>query len=410
MNINQLKFLKYIIILIFITAYTSLAQNNNLMNLNAFDSLNKNAEISFTIITNNNNKLKVKANIPNNYYAYLESSIANKILFFADNKQINTIYPKGEKYHDDIIIKGEQEFILEGIDINKINFIKSTYQLCSAKDNVCLQPQSKIIYGEEIDIQNNNIADEKPENASSIENYIKGSNNIFITLILIFAAGLASVLLPCTYPLLSITVSILGTTTDDKNNKKSSVLASLLFALGVITTYTLLGAVVSVAGFAFHKTILFGSIGYNPIVLTILVLLFLYFTFSMAGFYEIKAPSFLQSAKTNAYSKKNQSLFHKYIMGLLAGIVATPCAAPIIAVILEIGFLNPVFATLYMAVYALGFASVLFVLGTFASILTKMPKAGTWMVYVKYIFTFLMMIISFYYANILFGVLGFNKI
>ncbi|WP_157153883.1 protein-disulfide reductase DsbD family protein [Brachyspira murdochii] len=409
MNNNQFKVLKYIIIVIFITAYTSLAQNNNMINLNAFDSLNKNAEISFTLITNNN-KLLVKANIPNNYYAYLESSVANKILFFADNKQINTIYPEGEKYHDDIIIKGETEFILEGIDINKINFIKSTYQLCSAKDNVCLQPQSKVIYGEEIDIQNNNVADEKPENASSIENYIKGSNNIFITLILIFAAGLASVLLPCTYPLLSITVSILGTTTDNKNNKKSSVLASLLFALGVITTYTLLGAVVSVAGFAFHKTILFGSIGYNPIILTILVLLFLYFTFSMAGFYEIKAPSFLQSAKTNAYSKKNQSLFHKYIMGLLAGIVATPCAAPIIAVILEIGFLNPVFATLYMAVYALGFASVLFVLGTFASILTKMPKAGTWMVYVKYIFTFLMMIISFYYANILFGVLGFNKI
>ncbi|MDO6993223.1 cytochrome c biogenesis protein CcdA [Brachyspira innocens] len=409
MNNNQFKVLKYIIIVIFITAYTSLAQNNNLMNLNAFDSLNKNAEISFKLITNYN-QLAVKANIPNNYYAYLESSVANKILFFADNKQINTIYPKGEKYHDDIIIKGETEFILEGIDINKINFIKVSYQLCSAKDNVCLQPQSKVIYGEEIDIQKNNITEEKPENASSIENYIKGSNNIFITLILIFAAGLASVLLPCTYPLLSITVSILGTTTDDKNNKKSSVLASLLFALGVITTYTLLGAVVSVAGFAFHKTILFGSIGYNPIILTILVLLFLYFTFSMAGFYEIKAPSFLQSAKTNAYSKKNQSLFHKYIMGLLAGIVATPCAAPIIAVILEIGFLNPVFAALYMAVYALGFASVLFVLGTFASILTKMPKAGTWMVYVKYIFTFLMMIISFYYANILFGVLGFNKI
>ncbi|MEI0447333.1 cytochrome c biogenesis protein CcdA [Brachyspira intermedia] len=405
----NIRLLRYIIITIFITAYISLAQNNNLLNLNRLDSLNKNPEINFTLETNNN-KLTVKATIPNNYYAYLDSKIANKILFFADNKEINTTYPKGEKYHDDTIIKGEQGFILNNIDINKINFIKATYQLCSAKDNVCLQPQSKIIYGEEIDIPNTNITDEKPENATSIENYIKGSDNIFITLILIFAAGLASVLLPCTYPLLSITVSILGTTTDEKNNKKSSVLASLLFALGVITTYTLLGAVVSVAGFAFHKTILFGSIGYNPIVLTILVLLFLYFTFSMAGFYEIKAPSFLQSAKTNAYAKKNQSIFHKYIMGLLAGIVATPCAAPIIAVILEIGFLNPVFATLYMAVYALGFASVLFILGTFASILTKMPKAGTWMVYVKYIFTFLMMIISFYYANILFGVIGFNKI
>ncbi|CCG56650.1 thiol disulfide interchange protein [Brachyspira pilosicoli WesB] len=395
---------KIYIFLFIIFSLTAYSQSFNSL-------LNKNTEaiIVFSLSTNDN-KITVKANIPEGYYAYLESKIANKILFFADNKEINTTYPEGEKYHEDIIIKGEQEFILNDIDINKINFIKTTYQLCSAKDNVCLQPKSKVIYGEEIDIPNNNITDEKPENASSIENYIKGSNNIFITLILIFAAGLASVLLPCTYPLLSITVSILGTTTDEKNNKKSSVLASLLFALGVITTYTLLGAVVSVAGFAFHKTILFGSIGYNPIVLTILVLLFLYFTFSMAGFYEIKAPSFLQSAKTNAYAKKNQSIFHKYIMGLLAGIVATPCAAPIIAVILEIGFLNPVFATLYMAVYALGFASVLFILGTFASILTKMPKAGTWMVYVKYIFTFLMMIISFYYANILFGVLGFNKI
>ncbi|SUW06115.1 protein-disulfide reductase DsbD family protein [Brachyspira pilosicoli] len=395
---------KIYIFLFIIFSLTAYSQSFNSL-------LNKNTEaiIVFSLSTNDN-KITVKANIPEGYYAYLESKIANKILFFADNKEINTTYPEGEKYHEDIIIKGEQEFILNDININKINFIKTTYQLCSAKDNVCLQPQSKVIYGEEIDIPNNNVTDEKPENASSIENYIKGSNNIFITLILIFAAGLASVLLPCTYPLLSITVSILGTTTDSKNNKKSSVLASLLFALGVITTYTLLGAVVSVAGFAFHKTILFGSIGYNPIVLTILVLLFLYFTFSMAGFYEIKAPSFLQSAKTNAYAKKNQSIFHKYIMGLLAGIVATPCAAPIIAVILEIGFLNPVFATLYMAVYALGFASVLFILGTFASILTKMPKAGTWMVYVKYIFTFLMMIISFYYANILFGVLGFNKI
>lgn len=397
---------KIYIFLFIIFSLTAYSQSFNSL-------LNKNTEaiIVFSLSTNDN-KITVKANIPGGYYAYLESKIANKILFFADNKEINTTYPKGEKYHEDIIIKGEQEFILNDIDINKINFIKTTYQLCSTKDNVCLQPKSKVIYGEEIDIPDNAniITDEKPENATSIENYIKGSNNIFITLILIFAAGLASMLLPCTYPLLSITVSILGTTTDSKKNKKSSVLASLLFALGVITTYTLLGAVVSVAGFAFHKTILFGSIGYNPIVLTILVLLFLYFTFSMAGFYEIKAPSFLQSAKTNAYAKKNQSIFHKYIMGLLAGIVATPCAAPIIAVILEIGFLNPVFATLYMAVYALGFASVLFILGTFASILTKMPKAGTWMVYVKYIFTFLMMIISFYYANILFGVLGFNKI
>ena len=379
------------------------SQYNDLLN---FNTNNKEIKIIFSLTTNEN-KLIINAEIPKNYYAYLESSIANKIKFYSDNKEINTIYPKGEKFYNDIIIKGKQEFILN-IDIKNINFIKADYQLCSERDNICLPPKSEIIFGEEIL--------EKPKNASFIE-YDNINNlenqNIFITLIIIFVSGLGSIFLPCSYPLLSITVSIFSNSnsknSNDKNNK-SNVLSSLLFSLGIITTYTILGGIVSIAGFFFHKTILFGSVGYNPIILAILILFFLYFTFSMAGFYEIKSPNFLQSAKSNAFSKNKTSLINKYIMGLLTGIVATPCAAPIIAFILEIGLLNPLFATIYMFIYALGFSSVLFVLGTFASILAKMPKYGSWTIYIKYIFTFIMFLICFYYLNILFGILGFNKI
>ena len=379
------------------------SQYNDLLN---FNTNNKEIKIIFSLTTNEN-KLIINAEIPKNYYAYLESSIANKIKFYSDNKEINTIYPKGEKFHNDIIIKGKQEFILN-IDIKNINFIKADYQLCSERDNICLPPKSEIIFGEEIL--------EKPKNASFIE-YDNINNlenqNIFITLIIIFVSGLGSIFLPCSYPLLSITVSIFSNSnsknSNDKNNK-SNVLSSLLFSLGIITTYTILGGIVSIAGFFFHKTILFGSVGYNPIILAILILFFLYFTFSMAGFYEIKSPNFLQSAKSNAFSKNKTSLINKYIMGLLTGIVATPCAAPIIAFILEIGLLNPLFATIYMFIYALGFSSILFVLGTFASILAKMPKSGSWTIYIKYIFTFIMFLICFYYLNILFGILGFNKI
>ena len=371
------------------------SQNKDLLN---FKADNKEIKINFNLITNEN-KLIISAEIPKNYYGYLESSIANKIKFYADNKEIKAIYPKGEKFHDDIIIKGKQEFILN-IDIKNINFIKADYQLCSEKDNICLPPKSEIIFGEEIL--------EKPQNADLIENNNIENRNIFITLIIIFVSGLASIFLPCSYPLLSITVSIFS---NSKNsNNKSKILPSLLFALGIITTYTILGSFVSIAGFFFHKTILFGSVGYNPMVLTILILFFLYFTFSMAGFYEIKPPNFLLSAKSNAFSKNKTSLINKYIMGLLTGIVATPCAAPIIAFILEIGLLNPLFATIYMFIYALGFSSVLFILGAFASILAKMPKSGKWTIYIKYIFTFIMFLICFYYLNILFGILGFSKI
>ena len=391
-------------IILFILINTLLySQYNDLLNFNTND---KEIKIIFSLTTNKN-KLIINAEIPKNYYAYLESSIANKIKFYSDNKEINTIYPKGEKFHNDIIIKGKQEFILN-IDIKNINFIKADYQLCSERDNICLPPKSEIIFGEEIL--------EKPKNASFIE-YDNINNlenqNIFITLIIILVSGLASIFLPCSYPLLSITVSIFSNSnsknSNDKNNK-SNVLSSLLFSLGIITTYTILGGIVSIAGFFFHKTILFGSVGYNPIILAILILFFLYFTFSMAGFYEIKSPNFLQSAKSNAFSKNKTSLINKYIMGLLTGIVATPCAAPIIAFILEIGLLNPLFATVYMFIYALGFSSILFVLGTFASILAKMPKSGSWTIYIKYIFTFIMFLICFYYLNILFGILGFNKI
>ena len=394
-------------IILFILINTLLySQYNDLLNFNTND---KEIKIIFSLTTNEN-KLIINAEIPKNYYAYLESSIANKIKFYSDNKEINTIYPKGEKFYNDIIIKGKQKFILN-IDIKNINFIKADYQLCSERDNICLPPKSEIIFGEEI----NNIS-EKPKNASFIE-YDNINNlenqNLFITLIIIFVSGLASIFLPCSYPLLSITVSIFSNSnsknSNDKNNK-SNVLSSLLFSLGIITTYTILGGIVSIAGFFFHKTILFGSVGYNPVILAILILFFLYFTFSMAGFYEIKSPNFLQSAKSNAFSKNKTSLINKYIMGLLTGIVATPCAAPIIAFILEIGLLNPLFATIYMFIYALGFSSVLFILGTFASILAKMPKSGSWTIYIKYIFTFIMFLICFYYLNILFGILGFNKI
>lgn len=398
-------------IILFILINTLLySQYNNLFNLN-----DKEVKIKFSVNTNDG-KLIISADIPKNYYAYLESSIANKIKFYDNNKEINTVYPKGEIYHNDIIIKGMQEFILN-IDIKNINSIKADYQLCSEKDNICLPPKNEIIFEKEI----NDIL-EKPQNASLIENGIEKYNiknvsienrNILITLIIIFASGLATVFLPCSYPLLSITVSIFSNSKNSKNqNKKSNIISSLLFSLGIITTYTILGTVVSVSGFFFQKTILFGSIGYNPIVLTVLILFFLYFAFSMAGFYEIKSPNFLQSAKSKAYSKNDNSnnYLNKYIMGLLTGIVATPCAAPIIAFILQMGLLNPLFATFYMSVYALGFSSILFVLGSFASILSKMPKSGKWTICIKYIFTFLMFLICFYYLNILFGVLGFDKI
>lgn len=418
--------IKVIIFLVFTCILYSQTLNSGL-----FNNVNDNAKISFRVSEYNKNSIVIEADIPDGYYTYIDSKIANKIIFSSKDIDITTVYPDGIKKDEDIVLYGSVKFVLNSKkELERGEYtIEARYQLCIEKDNICLRPETDSIsfyfdgandYIENVSSDTNTKEDNAisysamPSNASAFANsisYIKGGGNIFLILLIIFLAGIGSVLLPCTYPILSITISILGGDSKTKErSEKKNILYSLFFCFGIITTYTLLGAIVSLAGFIFHTTIMFGSISYNPIVLSVLVFLFLYFAFSMSGFYDIKTPSFLQSAKSKAYIKKDGSIFHKYVMGLLAGIVATPCAAPIIAVILEIGFLNPVYAVVYMATYAIGFSLVLFILGTFVSLLSKLPKAGSWMVYIKYIFAFIMFLISFYYLHILFTTIGSGKL
>ena len=402
-------------------------------NLSLNGNLNNNVEksrIIFDIKNIDGNNVTLEAQIPKGYYTYIESSYANKISFSNNNNQIKTIYPNGVKKNDDIVLYGKQIFnLIFDEKINKNGSINISYQLCIEKDNICLPPiyESISIVGLDIvsnagnNMDKNNI--KSHEHNSIIEmttdDIISSDNNIFFIGLMIFIAGMLSFFLPCTYPLIPITISIVSGR-DIKNIKNNTekikmkiiVLSSLFFCLGLISTHTLLGAIISLAGYFLSDIILFGSIGYNPIFLSIIVLFFLFFAFSMLGFYDFQMPDVLQRMKSNSFEKSLKedkvSLVQKFLMGSLMGIVASPCAAPIVGTIVELSILNPSAAIIYMALYALGFSVFLFVIGLSSSLITKLPKSGAWMDIVRLIFTVIMFCITFYYANTLFKVVGFE--
>lgn len=388
---------------------------------NSFLDIDKpSAKIAFSIDEYSENIIKITIDIPQGHYTYVKSDIAYPISFSNDSLKIKTLYPKGENIEGSEVLFDKHTIILKTKKLikNKDYEINILYQLCIEKDNICLPPVYETIT---FSADSENFSEIKPANSSllneqskedSIVGKIMNSHNMAITLVLIFLAGFASTLLPCTYPLISVTISLLSPVkkSDEKIMMKKNILYSLFFALGIMTTYTLLGSIVALAGSLFQKTIQFGSLGYNPIVLSIIVLFFLYFTFSMAGFYDFSIPNSLHSLKAKAYSKNKNSVITKYIMGLITGVVATPCAAPAVALILEVSLLNPRNSVIYMATYALGFSSVLFILGVFVSNISKLPKAGSWTIYIRYAFTLVMILVSFYYTQILFKTMNFDKI
>jgi len=88
-----------------------------------------------------------------------------------------------------------------------------------------------------------------------------------------------------------------------------------------------------------------------------------------------------------------------FVMGMASGLVAAPCSAPVMAAVLTwvsttrsagLGFT-------YLFVFSLGMCTLLIVVGMSAGTLTRLPRAGTWMVWVKRVFAFAMLVMAEYY-------------
>jgi cytochrome c-type biogenesis protein len=147
-----------------------------------------------------------------------------------------------------------------------------------------------------------------------------------------FITGLISFLLPCVLPLVPFYLAYLaGITmnqfTDDgtlnDGSRRRVILASVFFAAGIITIFVSLGAAATAFGQALRQ---YSDI-LDYVAGTLIVILGLHFT----GL--VKVPLLYREARFEIKDRPS-SLLGAYVIGLAFAFGWTPCAGPILAVIL----------------------------------------------------------------------------
>lgn len=208
-----------------------------------------------------------------------------------------------------------------------------------------------------------------------------------------FAAGLAASLTPCIWPMIPVTVGILGSLSGGGRFK--GFLYSLLYVLGISITYSLMGIIAARSGAAF------GEFSNHPAVLGVVAVVFLIFGLSMFDLFDIQ----LSGEFTAKLQRRRHGVPGVLIMGLLAGLVASPCIAPLVASLLAIVAKTGdiLLGALGLGAFAWGMGILFIILGTFTGAMSYLPRSGMWMVEVKHLFGLIMVFCSIYFISPVLG-------
>jgi thiol:disulfide interchange protein DsbD len=216
------------------------------------------------------------------------------------------------------------------------------------------------------------------------------SKSIWLAYLLVFVGGILASFTPCVYPMIPITVAVIGA--GSAGSRSRGFWLSLIYVLGIAITYSILGAAAAGTGKAlgsFTQTF--------PVLLGIGLLLGLLGT-AMFGFFEIQPPAFM----TKLQSKRGQGIIGVFLMGVVTGLVASPCLGPVLLALLawiaKTGDVIKGFTLLF--VFAIGMGLLLVAIGTFAGALSALPKSGNWMVRVKELLGAILVGVSVYYIGL----------
>ena len=205
----------------------------------------------------------------------------------------------------------------------------------------------------------------------------------FLAFLAVFGIGLALNLTPCVYPMLSVTVSLFGG--QEASRPARSFARAAVYVSGIVVMYAVLGAAAAYTGS------LFGAWLQSPWALGFIGLVLLAMALSMLGLFEIRLPSSLLSRAGAAAGSAGP--FGLFLSGLLVGTFAAPCIGPpIVALLAYVGSTgDPLFGLATFSLMGVGLGAPYLLLGTFSSLLNRLPKSGAWMVWVKYVFAIVML-------------------
>jgi thiol:disulfide interchange protein DsbD len=204
------------------------------------------------------------------------------------------------------------------------------------------------------------------------------------------AGGLFSLIQPCVYPLIPLTVTSFVKQSEKEGSRP--FLFGAMYGLGIIVTFTAVGFGLSLAMGPAGAQI-FAA---NPWVNLAIAVMFFAFALSMFGLFEIKLPD---SWTSRVAGSRKGGVGGAFLLGLVFAVVSFTCTIPWAATILGISASSGHrFAGLVgMLIYSATMAVPFFLLGFFPAFLKRLPKGGTWMQTVKVTGGFLELGIAFAY-------------
>jgi thiol:disulfide interchange protein DsbD len=233
---------------------------------------------------------------------------------------------------------------------------------------------------------------EKGSGNGSLANAI-ARRGLWFGFVLVFFGGLALNLTPCVYPMIPITVSYFGGQTRGRSRQTAGL--ALLYLLGMATMYSALGLIAAFTGS------LFGVALQNKFVLIAIALVMIGLAMSMFGYYEIRIPERLAGVAGTA----KQGRMGSFLMGLTVGIVAAPCIGPFVLGLLtfvgEQGSLLLGFSLFFVLALGLGLPFV--VLAVASGSITRLPKSGEWMEWVRRLFGVVLLAMAAYFLRTVLG-------
>ncbi len=211
----------------------------------------------------------------------------------------------------------------------------------------------------------------------------------FIALGLAFVTGLLLSFSPCTYPMIPITVSIFA---GQQRSLGRGFVMSLFYVGSMAVVYGIMGLIVSLVGGVF------GAWLASPAVVIGIVIVFVIFSLSMFGLYELQVPA---SLRNKIGRQAGGGIGGAIVLGVVAALVVSPCVGPFVAgILLYIATAgSPILGFLILFVFAIGLGTLYIVIGTFSSAISALPGSGGWMEQVKKFFGFVLLLMAVYFLR-----------
>jgi len=303
------------------------------------------------------------------------------------------VYPKADKdaiagyvYRGKIEIKVPFNIKRDAAVKKYILKTKVSFQPCTEDGTVCYPPDD-VTGSAELTVENGSgelsVSDNSQQEVvtsdnkdTSIADRLNNALNkgSWMAFLIVFLGGLLTSFTPCVYPMIPITIAVIGA--QASGGKLKGFILSLFYVLGIAVTFTSLGVLAAKTG------AMFGTYAQHPVALIIISTIFFLMGLSMLGAFIVQVPSSISSKLSG---KKKKGFLGAFLTGLVAGIVVSPCVSPLLVVILtwvaRTGSVALGAGLLFT--FSLGLGMLFILIGTFSGILKALPKSGTWMDYIE---------------------------